>query len=244
MKREDFEELVRLLQDWLEAVGTPGEMGQAEHAKLKAWTCNHDAKAVRAISNRVAMHVGWLGNDDRLPIRSLIPNYDSERFPTLIASFDSLVRSIAAHEPDSLVSAIPAFDNQNREIGEEVILTAWGQFVTPSEVQYQIDMFLPGLGDELKHIEGGDIDVSDLETMSANVCNATRGKEARKRQKAAFDALEKGNKIHPGMDFRTVAEKSEELAGKDPDKYQSFGKDKARDLMKLRWPKYYRDDET
>lgn len=101
MKREDFEELVRLLRAWLEiakdeedglrnpesleASGeTPQERWLEVREQLRRWSNAHSQEAIQAASDSVLLRTGRHLADEFGGITSLVPAYDGSRFSTAI----------------------------------------------------------------------------------------------------------------------------------------------------------------
>jgi len=218
VKREEFEELVELLLDLLEAMEEPPHEFDSQHGRLRDWLKTHDARTVRAISNKIAMRNGWKGNTEGHPVQSLVPA-DHERFPTVIASFYSLARLLGDAEPNALLTFVPWCCSTGEVQDCPAIPKAQG-LPSPWEILDRIKLFLPGLGEEL------------------SVLGETTKPSGKPDPKKTFDFLVETGRITKGISYRKAHEASKELEAEERG-YVRFSHETAGKLLRKKWPDHY-----
>lgn len=169
MKREDFEELVRLLRAWLsvakdeeDRLRNPNDANDSGESLRVSWLNTRDglhkwAKSnspadVQAASDQAILGIGRLLRDDLGETTSLIPAYDGNGFSTAIEAFDFAAR-LAITRPDEV----------------EIEFTYEGGSSIPGvgsihEIDERLPWFVKRLSEEISHLEGGDIDASDAKS--------------------------------------------------------------------------------
>lgn len=235
MKREDFEELVRLLRDWLKVAESRNQEATLAHSKLVDWAKHHSRDDVQNVSDAIALRSGFdIEQQGHSRWVMEIGRPDGKTFFSAIDAIDYLLRQISETGFESAIDAITK------------PLYPWKPRIPFSEIDRSLVALRARLGEELKHLEeegepnGCREDEDSVSDKQPSLPNRKKGK----LQEDAFNYLADRDLINPGMSARKAAQASVALASKPNSKFISFSKDKARDLMKLRWPTHYQDDET
>lgn len=236
MKREDFEELVRLLRAWLQAAKGGDPSGENAHSSLGEWAERHSQADVQTASDRCAMGLGWRIDTNGSPVDSFaFPGGHS--FPTAIASLDDWVRQVVKVDFHSAVTATAGYVPP--QLYPNV---SQGRLKTKTILaSRRIDDLISLLGEELKHLES----IADEAKLPEDAQKCLTKPEIGKRQKETFDHLaDKCDRIRPEMSVRDAAKESVALAKESKGKFLSFNKDTAGKLMNQKWPDRKKDKSS
>ncbi|MBA2116835.1 hypothetical protein [Bremerella alba] len=245
MKREDFEELVRLLRAWLEiakdeedglrnpesfeASGkTPQERWLEVREQLRRWVTAHPPERIQAISDRVVMRLGRHLKDDFGSVTSLIPAYDGNSFATAIDALQFTAELICTNAKELEVGFTDV---------DGACIPGLGSL---HGIEERLPWFAKRLGEEVALLDA--VPNSTPAALPENRQVGLTKTEIGKRQKKTFDHLANGDQIKPGTTLRDAADRSKELAEKSPGEFLSFNKDTASRYMKERWPEYFKGE--
>lgn len=213
MKREDFEELVRLLRAWLEiakdeedrlrnpesfeASGkTPQERWLEVREQLRRWSNAHSQEAFQAASDSVLLRTGRHLADDLGSITSLIPAYDGNRFSTAIEAI-TFAAGLLLSSCNELQVGFTYEDG--------VCVPGLGSL---HGIKERFPWFIKRLGDELESLSETEQAASDLE-LAKRPRGRGKGSILRDTQEKDFAFLLGERKINLDMSFTEIIQAAE-----------------------------------
>lgn len=216
MKREDFEELVRLLRDWLKVAESRNQEATLAHSKLVDWAKHHSRDDIQNVSDAIALRSGFdIEQQGHSRWVMEIGRPDGKTFFSAIDAIDYLLRQISETGFESAIDVITK------------PLYPWKPRIHLSEIDRSLVALRARLGEELKHLEEEGEPNGCLPNSSDAV--GSRYVELSEQVKTFRELLGK-NRVSIGSTLKEVVSESEELNAENS-QFVTISRDGARQLM-------------
>ncbi|PQO46715.1 ROK family protein [Blastopirellula marina] len=176
MKRDDFEELVRLLRAWLQSEGTDAKR---THSRLRDWADRHSRESVQGVSDSLALASG-LDIERQGYSRWVmeIGNRDGKTFFSAIDAIDHLLRRIVEAGADTAADAITTGKHP------------WSARIPLVDIDRSLVALRSRLGEELKHLD------RELRDEHSRLVKVSKPAKPRGKGRDSIDSGAQSKRVH------------------------------------------------